>query len=519
MNIEHELNSKTIRSICDYFIGDVYSIFRQRSQSEIISWLNMKFDEYIHLEYSKLSRWYVFNTVMTKMAELDRLSYFFDTMLSYDNVRTDNFSKTPKEIADLRKEGIEKINGFIAHDNYELIEASGTLYFYKKIDKNNFLGEGGFARVYRIPHTNKVIKRLKDEFKGNDEIVSRFKYEYSLITGTLSNIDGIVKAYELDEHEIAYTMEYYACNLKDYVLNNYLPDGQKDKLILDILEIMNGVHKRNVLHRDLSPKNIFIKDSKPIIADFGLGKAIDGSGRTYVTSDTSYQGTLEYCDPRQFQGLKFANYQSDIYSLAKIINFIMTKNPSDFKHKYEFVTQIATLESLDARYHSIEEMIGKIKQIQKGNAYVISSELMDKLTNGIYVKQMDDYLLLFEGEELIKKMYSYNFCRVYFCLFNNPQLDKILIEKVSSMHTRLESGFGLQFNALDPLGISLIDLLVKNKIISPGIKEEVGKCVHDITCGIGRFKVQDYFVEKYKLIDPIYIDETIRDFKDSGSLN
>ena len=223
-------------------------------------------------------------------------------------------------------------------DDLELIEIGSTLILHQIEDYSDFVGCGGFANVYRVPGTEMVVKKLKDEFKGNDGIISRFKQEFYLINEKLLGIKGIIEAYEYNADEISYTMKFYSADLKKYIENAYLDEVKQIELILEILEIMRQVHERGVWHRDLSPKNIFIQDGHPIIADFGLGKAIDENGRTYVTIDTSCNGTLEYCDPRQFQGLKFADAQSDIYSLGRIINYIMTKDSDNFKHKLSLIS-------------------------------------------------------------------------------------------------------------------------------------------------------------------------------------
>ena len=46
--------------------------------------------------------------------------------------------------------------------------------------------------------------------------------------------------------------------------------------------------------------------------------------------DTTSFGQLFYCAPEQLTLLKDADKRSDVYSLGRIINFVMTKNPNIF---------------------------------------------------------------------------------------------------------------------------------------------------------------------------------------------
>lgn len=212
-----------------------------------------------------------------------KINDFFTVMLSLRNV-----SKELKEInqvvaAEKRRNAIADINRILLMDDLELLDFGGQLILHLMDDANDLIGSGGFANVYRVPGTNTVVKKLKDEFKDDPGIVSRFKNEFRLINEKLQGIDGIICGYEYNDDEISYTMEYCASDLRGYISGSFLDETDRMKLVLEILIIMNQVHNRGVLHRDLSPKNIFIKEGHAVIADFGLGKAIDDNGRTYVT--------------------------------------------------------------------------------------------------------------------------------------------------------------------------------------------------------------------------------------------
>lgn len=93
------------------------------------------------------------------------------------------------------------------------------------------------------------------------------------------------------------------------------------------LQIVAGVrvlHENDIVHRDLKPQNILQCDATWKIADFGISKFINKP----VTGFT-FQGahTMPWAPPEQIQGAQ-AHPSADIYSLGKIIVFLLTGRPN-----------------------------------------------------------------------------------------------------------------------------------------------------------------------------------------------
>lgn len=301
-----EMSPSASKALSLYFNGDdEKSVYKYRSGGYLVEMYTTRFGTPDLV--AGPSRWTLCDDTITYMSVAGRINEFFTTMLSLRNVSKELQETNQATCAAKRREAIDYINRILLTDDLELIELGSQLKLHHIDDASDLVGSGGFANVYRVPRTNMVVKKLKDKFKDNDGIVSRFKNGFYLISEKLFGIDGIIEGFDYNADDISYTMEYCNSDLKMYIANNRFEESQRIDLILKIFDIMQKVHERNVLHRDLSPKNIFIKERKPFIADFGLGKAIDENGRTYVTIDTSCNGALEYCDPRQFQGLGFAD--------------------------------------------------------------------------------------------------------------------------------------------------------------------------------------------------------------------
>lgn len=80
--------------------------------------------------------------------------------------------------------------------------------------------------------------------------------------------------------------------------------------MLDLLNGLEVIHANKIVHEDLKPENVFIKDCFKI-GDFGLSKKINEEFRTRG-------GTQYYNAPEKYEGEK-PDYPSDIYALGVIL--------------------------------------------------------------------------------------------------------------------------------------------------------------------------------------------------------
>lgn len=108
--------------------------------------------------------------------------------------------------------------------------------------------------------------------------------------------------------------------------------AQKLELMMQVVEGIEYLHKKNIVHRDLKPSNLmFDKDDIVKIIDFGISKLQDTFYSDYTLAAFA---TKNYSSPEQRAG-KTITYQSDIYSLGLIFYEIFT------------CTNITTRESMD----------------------------------------------------------------------------------------------------------------------------------------------------------------------------
>jgi serine/threonine protein kinase len=109
--------------------------------------------------------------------------------------------------------------------------------------------------------------------------------------------------------------------LSRFVGTRSLKDQRKVVGILkQIAKGLEHAHQNGVLHRDLKPGNVLMKNNcTPCITDFGLARCGDSGDESQLTHEGTVLGTPAYMSPEQVEGkLELIGPAADIYSLGVI---------------------------------------------------------------------------------------------------------------------------------------------------------------------------------------------------------
>jgi len=195
------------------------------------------------------------------------------------------------------------------------------------------IGEGGMANVYLARDTildRKVaVKVLRGDLAGDDKFVRRFQRE-ALSASSLSH-PNIVEIYDVgeDEGNFYIVMEYIeGKTLKALIKKRgVLTLPETIDIMLQLLDALASAHDSYIIHRDIKPQNIMIKESGLVkITDFGIAMALNNA---QLTQTNSVMGSVHYLPPEQASG-KGSTIRSDIYSLG-ILMFEMLTGKMPFK--------------------------------------------------------------------------------------------------------------------------------------------------------------------------------------------
>lgn len=449
MNISED----SLRYISELFNGDKESLFIYKSGSRIFHFFNKYFgyNDVYRFGNSYSSRW---NITYNKLVELwngNKFNKFLSIIFSIQYLNTEYPEKTNDELEDLSSKAIAAVNKVFEFDGNKIVRFSDCIKLMEINNDEKLLGEGGYACCYYIISKQLVEKRLKEENYLDKGVVHRFKREFEL-TKSLSDLTGVIKVFSYNEKKLSYTMEHGECDLYSYVKNNFLDDKSKRTIIYQIVYIMKSVHERNVIHRDLSPTNIFIIGGQLKIADFGLGKDLNAF-YSHQTMKTNSVGQYYYCDPRQFMKLKDGDKLSDIYSIGKIINFVMKSNPNDASHKYYSVVEKATCDE-KFRYKSIDcliEGIRNIDTIEADNQFEIN--FLNKINNNRELNETEiTFICSFDERKMFEMIKNMNFRETFVRLREKELIDENMFLTKLQLLNEYYSSNRLSWSDYDDIG-------------------------------------------------------------------
>lgn len=204
----------------------------------------------------------------------------------------------------------------------------GNFYLHQR------LGEGGMGAVYSATdmqlQRTVAVKIMHPHIAENDQFRNRFIQEAR--SAAALDHPNIVRifTFEVSPQGFHYlVMEYLQLgSLRGYI-DTLAQQGRQVEimealtLIQHVASALDFAHQQGVVHRDIKPDNVLLKQSTAlgfgtsqyvgILTDFGLAKLVSGENMV-KTQLNNPMGTLPYMSPEQFKG--GVDARSDLYSLG-----------------------------------------------------------------------------------------------------------------------------------------------------------------------------------------------------------
>ena len=245
------------------------------------------------------------------------------------------------------------------------------------------LGQGGFGITY-IAWDQRLYKKvaikefmptsLASRITGqmditcyNDEAQERFQngirkmLDESRRLARFNDLEGVVKVYDCFEaNQTAYIiMELLdGENIKTILAQQQTIDlAQTAKIMLPVLQVLKEVHASGLVHRDISPDNIFVcKNGKVKLLDFGSARVASG------TDDKSLSVILKpgYAPKEQYSASATQGPFTDVYAVCATIYKMLTGiTPVDSLERQvqnDELAPISTLVAMPKRLaHAVEQ--------------------------------------------------------------------------------------------------------------------------------------------------------------------
>ncbi|MDJ0681810.1 MAG: bifunctional serine/threonine-protein kinase/ABC transporter substrate-binding protein [Xenococcaceae cyanobacterium MO_167.B52] len=226
------------------------------------------------------------------------------------------------------------------------------------------LGQGGFARAYLAEDINRfkekcVLKEFTPKLKTNSAIAKAHKLfqQEAEILYRLENrhIPKFRELFRFDYHNktrLFLAQDYIEGQTYSKLLEKRYSEAkcfsqeEIEKLLYQLIPVLEYIHSLGVIHRDISPENIMLRssDQRAMLIDFGCIKDAANKAESLVKGtskkDLLFQGTIlgkaGYAPPEQIVSGAI-NYHSDLYALAATSVVLLTgRKPQELIDSCDF---------------------------------------------------------------------------------------------------------------------------------------------------------------------------------------
>ena len=173
----------------------------------------------------------------------------------------------------------------------------------------------------RINSTVEIANFKSEKFDCHIELIEKFKNETLLLKKLSGSKYTITVIEQFEANNTAYlVLEYlnYPTLSELLAKDKHLDVESLIKIYKQLLISVKYVHNNDIIHRDLKPDNIYIAYNHVILGDFGISKNFEESKSIRTVAYSNH-----FSSPEQMSGVNTQSICSDIYSLGKILSYIL----------------------------------------------------------------------------------------------------------------------------------------------------------------------------------------------------
>ena len=220
---------------------------------------------------------------------------------------------------------------------WEIVKKIGSGSYgtvYEAVKKDSYTETRSAIKVISVPQNSSELDALysagmpEDSTSAYlDQVVSELVNEIGIMQ-TFKGTQNIVSIEDYDvvkkdilERDIYIRMELLT-PLCEYMKDNVLSEKDVVKLGIDICNALVLFGKKNIIHRDIKPDNIFVNEYGNFkLGDFGIARSLENMTHGL----TSRIGTPNYMAPEVYKGESY-DARADIYSLGLVLYRLLNNN-------------------------------------------------------------------------------------------------------------------------------------------------------------------------------------------------
>jgi len=255
------------------------------------------------------------------------------------------------------------------------------------------LAEGGFGKTFLTEDTHLpsgrhcVIKQLKP-VTNNPQIYKmvqdRFQREAAILEdlGNTNNRIPNLYAYFSEQDQFYLVQEYIEGKTlaAKVQTEGLLSESAVREILKSLLYVLNYVHSKQIVHRDIKPDNVILRDSDgvPVLIDFGavresMGTIANSQGNAI---SSIVIGTPGFMPAEQAAGRPL--YSSDLYSLGLTMIYLLTGKMPQELHDLKTGNMIWHQYAMNVS-PSFRAMLDKAIAYNPIERYATAKEMLDAL--------------------------------------------------------------------------------------------------------------------------------------------
>lgn len=268
-----------------------------------------------------------------------------------------------------------------------------------KYEVGPVLGLGGMAAVYAARHTilrrDVALKVLHKRFAVDKELGARFVREARETAATGHPAFVGVHDAGITEDGCAFIEMERLAGRDLYSIRKaekMIDPVRAVKIAIQVLDALEVLHKRNVIHRDLKSANIYVETSadgneRVKLLDLGFAKASDD---LKLTSPNALLGTPFYISPEQYIDPTTVDQRADLFSLGIVLFEVLTGEwPYAYESKRDLLQKVmfGQLErhpatKRDAIPQWLDQVIARALALDREKRFATAAEMRSALVAG-----------------------------------------------------------------------------------------------------------------------------------------